>query len=463
MPNETVPFRFEDFTLGNIPPDIWFSWGVLTLAMLGYWYYRFRQSGVLTFDVFFVGLYLYIPIVFMSLFAFSPLNSHATGDWHWKYVPYIREAFYVSVFGIVVFATSALLASRNSTPLPGLRAVSHSLNDFWLKPWGITLLLGIIGILAAGVISTLGIGSSRDAAMQNTELRPMAHLFATFAVIGMYLMLVEGYRRNSWTFTLIGCALVIGLLAFGTRKLTVGTLLYYSGMRLINLQTFKAGRAIAAMVLMVALLVGMAIGMEAYRIGDFSPERLAAAPVNTLFGNNLSELRDFAWILSGWDHEPLLGKTYVSGFLAYIPSYLLPERKAWGWGRFSTEVTGLTGGTHPGLRPTIFAEAYFNFDLLGVLVLGLVLGTIFGRLSAVAERLMQNANERERLFGLMCVFLYFECFLRLQQTPGYFASYIEVIFVITGLVGASLIRQFSQTRPAAISLPAQQRAMESAT
>ncbi len=463
MPPEVEPFRFEDFTLGYIPADIWFSWGVLTVLMLVYWIIRFRKSGVLTFDVFFVGLYLYIPIVFMSLFAFSPLNSTATGDWHWKYVPYIREAFYVSVFGIVVFASSALLASRRSTPLPGLRALSHSLNDFWLKPWGITVLLGIIGILAAGVIATLGIGSARDAAMTNTELRPIAHLFATFAVIGMYLMLVEGYRRNSWTFTLIGWALVIGLLAFGTRKLTVGTLLYYSAMRLINLQTFKAGRAIAAMALMVVLLVGLAIGMEAYRIGDFSPERLAAAPVNTLFGNNLSELRDFAWILSGWDHEPLMGKTYVSGFLSWIPSYLLPERKAWSWGLFSTETTGLTGGTHPGLRPTIFAEAYFNFDLLGVLVLGIVLGTIFGRLSAVAERVMQNSNPHERLFGLMCVFFYFECCLRLQQTPGYFVSYIEILFVIAGLVGAALVSYFSQVPSRSGTLPARQRALESAS
>jgi oligosaccharide repeat unit polymerase len=463
MPNEAAPFHFEDFTLGHIPADIWFSFAVLTLAMLGYWYHRFRQSGVLTFDVFFVGLYLYIPIVFMSLFAFSPLNSNATGDWHWKYVPYIREAFYVSVFGIVVFAVTAWLASRNSTPLPGLRALSHSLNDFWLKPYGMTVLLGIIGILAVSVISTLGVTSSRDSAMQNTELRPMAHLFATFAVIGMYLFLVEGYRRNSWTFTLIGVVLVVSMLAFGTRKITVGTLLYYAAMRLINTQTHRAGRAIMASVVMVALLIGTAIAVEAWRINDFSPERMAAAPVNILFGNNLSELRDFAWIISGWDHEPLLGKTYVSGFLSFIPSFLLPERKEWSWGLFSTETTGLTGGTHPGLRPTIFAEAYFNFDLVGVLVIGIVLGAIFGRLSAVAERLMRSVDQRERLFGLLCVFLYFEFFLRLQQTPGYFVSYIEAIFVLTGLVGAVVVSKLAQPRSSAISIPAVQPAMENAT
>jgi hypothetical protein len=93
-----------DFTLGHVPPDIIAAWILLTGAMIGYWYFRFRQAGVLTFDVFFIGLYLYVPIVFMSLFAYSPLNSAATGDWHWRYLPYIREAYYVSLLGVVVFA-----------------------------------------------------------------------------------------------------------------------------------------------------------------------------------------------------------------------------------------------------------------------------------------------------------------------------------------------------------------------
>jgi oligosaccharide repeat unit polymerase len=461
MPNEAEPLRLEDFTLGNVPTDIWCSWALLSVSMLGYWYYRFRQSGALTFDVFFVGLYLYIPIVFMSIFAFSPLNMNATGEWHDRYVPHIREAFYVSVFGIVVFVASAWLGARKSTPLPGLRALSHSLNDFWLKPYGLVILLAIIGVLAVGVISTLGVTNSRDTAMRNTELRPISHLFSTFAVIGMYLFLVEGYRRNSWNYTLIGAALIVGLLAFGTRKVTVGTLLYYSAMRLINCKTQRIGRVALAGGVVVTLLVGLAIGVEAWRNKRFSSEHLAAAPVNVLFGNNLSELRDFAWVISGWDREPLWGKTYVSGFLAFIPSYLLPERRDGSWGQFSTVNTGLAGGNHPGLRPTIFAEAYFNFDLFGVLLIAIILGTLLGRLSAVAERLMQSTNPRERLFGLMCIFLYFEFFLRLQQTPGYFSSYIEVIFVTTGLVAAAIIAKINQQRPSLRPVHSGQHAMES--
>ena len=68
------------------PPDIWIAWIVLSSAMAIYWWVRCRGRCILTFDVFFVGMYLYMPIVFMSLFAFSPWNEPATGDWYWLYV-----------------------------------------------------------------------------------------------------------------------------------------------------------------------------------------------------------------------------------------------------------------------------------------------------------------------------------------------------------------------------------------
>ena len=41
---------------------------------------------------------------------------------------------------------------------------------------------------------------------------------------------------------------------------------------------------------------------------------------------------------------------------------------------------GIDPTNHPGLRPGYFGEAYFNFGLLGVLAVGLILG-IFGRLA----------------------------------------------------------------------------------
>jgi hypothetical protein len=52
---------------------------------------------------------------------------------------------------------------------------------------------------------------------------------------------------------------------------------------------------------------------------------------------------------------------------------------------------------------------------------------------------MREANPRDRVVELMCSFLYFEFFLRFQQTAGYFQSYVELGLLVLGLVGATLI------------------------
>ena len=121
----------EPFTLGDLPSDMLIAWVLLTLSMAGYWFWRFRPSGVLTFDVFFIGLYLYLPIVGMALFAYSPLNSFSTGDWHWRYLPQLHEAFYVSLFGAAAFLLSAAVASRWDSAPPGYRSVYRAIHDFW--------------------------------------------------------------------------------------------------------------------------------------------------------------------------------------------------------------------------------------------------------------------------------------------------------------------------------------------
>ncbi len=112
------------------------------------------------------------------------------------------------------------------------------------------------------------------------------------------------------------------------------------------------------------------------------------------------------------------------------------------------------------MRPTIFAEAYFNFDLIGVFLLAAIIGGLLGRLSSIAERLMQNPNQRERLFGLMCVFMYFEFFFRLQQTPGIMVSYIEAIFVLVGLFGALIVRKLTQAQDKTVVLSSGKPALE---
>jgi hypothetical protein len=260
-----------------------------------------------------------------------------------------------------------------------------------------------------------------------------------FAVMGMYFALIEGYCRRSWKFTIVAVLLVLLMMGYGSRKVIVGTLLYYGAVRLVNARSRRIVLAVCCSVAAVVLLVVTALAMEAFRNGELSASRLAAAPSYLLFGNNVCETRDFAWILAAWDREPLMGMTYVSGLLACIPSALMPIRQEISWRVFSTDMTGLSGAGHPGLRPTIFGEAYFNFDLVGVLVFAVLLGAVFGRTAAFAQRTLQLPDPRERAFRLLCAFLYFEFFLRFQQSGNYFQCYVEAGLVVAGLVGATVL------------------------
>jgi oligosaccharide repeat unit polymerase len=125
----------------------------------------------------------------------------------------------------------------------------------------------------------------------------------------------------------------------------------------------------------VVLLVSSLLG--ALRSGTFSLlgsiERLG---VNMAYGNTFSDLRDFAVILSYWNHKYLYGATYVAGVVAFVPRFLLPFRDKYAIGVVTATMAGFLPTEHPGLRVGTFGEAYLNFGLLGVAALGLLIGCL---------------------------------------------------------------------------------------
>jgi hypothetical protein len=81
---------------------------------------------------------------------------------------------------------------------------------------------------------------------------------------------------------------------------------------------------------------------------------------------------------------------------------------------------------------------------------------VFGRTAAFAQRTLELSDPRERAFRLMCAFLYFEFFLRFQQTANYFQSYIELGLVVMGLAGAALLTHLRRgVETSTVATPAQ--------
>jgi oligosaccharide repeat unit polymerase len=97
-------------------------------------------------------------------------------------------------------------------------------------------------------------------------------------------------------------------------------------------------------------------------------------------GDNLIDVRDAAWVISRWDFDPLMGKTYLGGLVSMMPSGLFPQKKEWHLGLTGVRIVGWDPESHFGLRITFFGESFLNFGLAGVITLGMVLGILFGTL-----------------------------------------------------------------------------------
>lgn len=97
-------------------------------------------------------------------------------------------------------------------------------------------------------------------------------------------------------------------------------------------------------------------------------------------GDNLIDVRDASWVLSQWDFDPLMGRTYLGGLAAMVPSGIFPQKKEWHLGLTGVRIVGWDANNHFGLRITFFGEAFLNFGLAGILALGVILGMLFGTL-----------------------------------------------------------------------------------
>lgn len=107
-------------------------------------------------------------------------------------------------------------------------------------------------------------------------------------------------------------------------------------------------------------------------------------------GDNLIDVRDAAWVLSQWDFDPLMGRTYLGGLASMLPSGVFPQKKEWHLGLTGVRIVGWDDQNHFGLRITFFGEAFLNFGLAGVLALGTVLGILFGTLLRAVHQAAQK-------------------------------------------------------------------------
>lgn len=402
-----------------------------------------RYDGILTVPSFFLALLFFSNIVTLP-FTASPINIvTATGVLGYlRYLPAIPFAFYITAFGFVILCSVFLYAYRPEnppgTPAPFMDIITKSLREFWLTDEALTALSGIL-LLITAILVIMGIPlfHGREAGQFNPAIRPLITIQSLLASFALILAFTAAFVcRSVANICTIGIAIPATLIA-GTRSAPLTPIV----LLLILMSSWTRSRNIFKIGTVICGLLAAAIAISSLRQHGSSHFGLGVTVASSLFyGNNFSDLRDFSWILSGWNHGLLLGKTYLSGMLGFVPSYLFPLRNEWAWGPMSLRFAHISDplGLHPGLRGSFIAEPYLNFGFVGLIVIAAIYARALAANAAFIGSARRQNNRREFAVQTASNFIYVQLSTSLLYSAGFFSVYVTSLLIATGILVAGL-------------------------
>jgi hypothetical protein len=445
-------------------------WGAALLASAGWLALEGARGRPVTVTSYAVFFWFVLPILAQYPFTFSPLNVvFSTGPGPYDvYVPHLDRALLASVTGMLAFVAGRVLTSHRPRAFAPVQLVRYGISGWtssalvWLSVVAVAVLLAPFAAMSLGG-QTGGAEGARAVAMELPAVRPIYHVVATVLPVLLALvifMALEQRRRLMWVMAALVLALAMltgsRSAAFTGVLVAVLTVLAHRGLR-----REVSGRMQLRYALLAVPTILLILYLGEIRHGRFNP---LTTVVNfgalTFYGNNFSDLRDFAWIHGYWNGELFLGRTQLAGLLGFVPSVLSSFRAEWGWGRITTSITGLSYGevdtTHAGLRAGMFGESYFNFGFAGVIAAGLALGWMCARLDAHAQLAGVEEPERGRSETRLTLLSVFVTLLLLQHffiTAAFFTVYVTLgvlamVRVVRVVLRAAIAGHAAMARPA---------------
>jgi len=294
----------------------------------------------------------------------------------------------------LAMGTTYYLARSARARLPALRAGPEEYDarlTWFLRAAGLAVAFVLCLPMAhAGVIPMLADDpvAARTAIQQSDIERALYNLgtaLMPFVTGGLLLLCSRHPLRllgpDGW---IVGILLLIQLLSGNRFPLAIA---FFVTITLVTVER-KWPRPLLAVayIAFMFLLTGASgfTGMLRQDRGAIEGKNVVVASLEEAFvGDNLIDTRDAAWVMSQWDFEPLLGQTYLGGLVAMMPSGIFPLKKQWHLGLTGIRIVGWDPEKHFGLRITFFGESFLNFGPAGVVILGLIMGCLFGTLLRV--------------------------------------------------------------------------------
>jgi oligosaccharide repeat unit polymerase len=375
---------------------------------------------------------LVIPTCISGLYASSLRNKDTIGSVIEGLQPWVDLAFFISCIGSLGVFVGHYLALVKGRKRPFLWS---KLN--WLG-WNLgifsknkvifigilVVVLSFIGWLASAfgidALFSLNLRSVFLGYQGDTILRPVYNFLFAGLVPFAFLLVTLALRRRSSLLPYVGLfiMLIVGLLA-GTRGAILWPIVAGVAIWVI---VVRSNLLLLAGVFMAPVLLFVAVYLGQLRSGETSINNAAdAAMYNLKYGNEFSDVRDLGWILSGWDGDYRLGRTYAAASLSFVPSEYVPWRRYNGMVWQMTGPLGLLDTGHAGLRPGVFGEAYLNFGFVGTILMGVFMGYIVTCLDL--NLLFVGNNFGNRLSYMCAAHFLFTLLSMFSNTAGFFAFY----------------------------------------
>ncbi len=347
------------------------------------WFKTWKKTGwKLDFWFFALGFSFFLPVLCMYPFNGSVFNVISCGQNFFSLDDFIEKAFSISLLGYACIW------------------VGRHLYDFfkWESPFDFMIFLfrPVISIIEKNVksrkvvlslffvtvcISAMVIGIEiyegclffpRTFFLKNDLARPIFNFCISIVPLTITFLGLRYIQFNETVSKYLLILLISLTIFFGLRSLTIGSII-----TVLIYRIFASGGKISLFKFSVfgLGLAFLSVYMDCLRHGNFDfLSSLTRFLASIFYGNNLSDTRDFAWILAYWDGDYVFGKTYLAGLLSFFPRVISSFRQEWAISIYTNSIVNFDPSTHAGLRPGLFGEAFLNFGYLGVASLGTIAG-----------------------------------------------------------------------------------------
>jgi hypothetical protein len=323
----------------------------------------------------------------------SSINIIATGSFFYdRYMEVIDKAFTVTSIGFFILVFTIRYCSKY-VRFCKMRFFGKAIRtSLFSDSFALTLIVIEVVLLALLVANGVKLTSARDSGFADTAVRPFVVVSTYMVQFALTIFLARLFLNVSPKNIFFVAVTSLFAVTLGARSAIFLPLTYY----IFLIAWWRKSTNILVYLISAIILFALVHLADVLRSSSTSGSGLSLVSfiASIFYGNSFSDLRDFSWIMSNWDGTLLLGRTYLAGFLGFIPSFLFPLRQEWNLGPETLRLSGLYVSDpthiHPGLRGTYLAEAYLNFGSFGVLAISIFVGWFFlydyGEVTAAIQR-----------------------------------------------------------------------------